>query len=325
MTTFLRKVLQLVVSGDAPAVSNPRQRFIDWGHDLAGIEVKNPQMTTKVLAPGESATLFDGTRTLTLDGTTALSVALVAGTSDRYRFRWTGGTDPGFRVDRAVDYDGDTISVAINANATATFTTNATFAGAQVGDILWVPETDEVGTQPFHVGNRGFWRILAIAPGAAALTAERLGDFDAQAETGVVLTDADQLQVFSESGVQIGEALEILGGFASVNRRSYNIVAVTPTLLEVQSSLAVVGETGVIPGASNFLVRTAAKRLVYLEADQTTVVRANGDTTDLQRVDPWAPGDPKAAGHYSRAGTTWKLVVVNKSPRTANVMAISVE
>jgi hypothetical protein len=325
MTAFLRKALQLVVAGDAPATSNPRQRFIDWAQDLSGIEVKNPLMLSPDLAPGETFTFFDGTRALTLDGTTALALQLVAGTADLYRFRHTGGTNPTFRTDRAVDFSGDTIAVTVNSNSTATFTSDGTFTGAQEGDTVWIPDVAEVGTQPFNVGNQGFWRILAIGAGAASLVCERLGEFEAQAETGIAVTAANQFQVFSAAGVQVGDVLEILGGFASVNRRSYSVVAVTSKYLEVQSSVAAVAEAGVTPGSANFLVRTASKRLVHVEADQSCVVRVNGDTGDLQRIDPWTPGDPKAAGHYSRAGATWKLVVVNKSPRTAKVLVISVE
>jgi hypothetical protein len=322
MTAFLRKVLQLVVSGDAPAVSNPRQRHIDWAQDLAGIEVKNPQSLTRSLAPGESHTFFDGTRSLALDNTTELDLEFVAGTPDRYRFRWTDGTNPVFRTNRNVDFSGDTVAVAVNANSTATFATDGNFTGAQVGDILWVPEAAEIGSQPLHVGNQGFWRILAVA--TSSMTCERLGDFEAQAEEDIEITAANQMQVFSSAGVQIGDVVEVLGTFATVNCRSYNVVAVTPAYLEVQSSLAAVEEEGIAPN-TNFLVRTAAKRLVYVEADQSCVVRVNADTGDTQRVDPWTAGDAKARGHYSRSGTTWKLTVVNKSPRTAEVMAISVE
>src|ERR1044072_6791681 len=124
MTAFLRNVQTIVVSGDAPGVSTPRQKFVDWSRDIAGVEVDNPQTTTKILAPNAVETLFDGTRTLLTDGTTAFDLELVPNKTDRYRVRYASGTDPVFRTDRGINLSGNTISVEVRVNATATLTTD---------------------------------------------------------------------------------------------------------------------------------------------------------------------------------------------------------
>lgn len=325
MTAFLRNVQSIVVAGDAPGISNPRQKFVDWSRDISAVEVENPQSITKFLTPNTVETIFDGSRTLATDNLSTFDLYLVPNTIDRYRIKWVSGTNPVFRTDRSINLSGSTIDVIVYGNKTATFTISAgSFSGVQVGDTVWIPDTDEVGSQPFHAGNRGFWLVLAMT--TSVLTVERLTeDFDAQAETNVAITLAGQFQAFSSDSVQVGDKVDIGGGFVAANRRTLPIMAVTSTFIEVESAVALIPESTVAPGAANFIVRTAGKRLVYLECDQELVVRVNGDTGSFQKVSPFVPGDARSPGHYSRAGSTWKLQVLNTSPRVSSVFIISME
>ncbi len=84
-------------------------------------------------------------------------------------------------------------------------------------------------------------------------------------------------------------------------------------------------EEEIAPGADGIAVYTSAKRLVYIEADQACVVQANGDTGVTQRLTPFVAGDPASVGHYSRAGVTWSLAILNQSTAALHATIITVE
>jgi hypothetical protein len=326
MNAFMRIRTTLAAWSDSSANNNPSLRHIDWTRDMPDLQVKNPQAVSHVVAPGVELTVFDGTRALTIDGTTTFSVALVTSTADRYRFRHTAGASPGFRTDRALNLSGSTYSVTVNANGTAVITRTAgaaTFTGVVVGDTVWIPDATEAAGQPFQAANQGFWVVLAVT--STTLTLTRSGDFEAAGESGIVITAAAQLQAFSSAGVQVGDKLRVSAGFVSSTRRTFLIEAVTPAFIEVSSSLAVAGETGVIPGATGMTVYTAGKSVVYVEADQESVIKVNGNTDELNILSPWIAGDPKRAAAYRRDGPTWSLKVLNKSSVALNLLVISAE
>ena len=320
MATSFRLITQLVAFGDSGA-SNPSLRHLDWRRDISGLQVTNPRREAYDIPAGQERVIWDGTRALTVDGTTEFEVELVAGKADRYRFRHTGGTAPGFRTDRALDLAGDSVTATVNANDTLTLVTDGSFAAVQAGDTLWLPSTDEIDTSPFSSTNRGFWVVLSA--NATTVVLERPGDFEGVSEADIAVTDADQVQAFSASGVQVGETLEVLAGFVSATQRSYTIEDVTPSYLEVQSQPPIPNETGITPGADNFLVFTSVASFVYIEADQECAVKVNGDTGTKQRLSPWLAGDK--VGQYMKTGPVWSLSVLNRSPLTAHVDIISVE
>lgn len=327
MSAILRITRSIVAFGDSSPTSNPRLRFVDWSRDLSDIQGHNPRTESHSLQPGEEKTVFDGSRTLTLDGVagpTGFSVSLVAGTTDHYRFAWTNGNNPGFRTSRTLDVNGATVSVTLTPNNTAVMAISGgkTFAGVEAGDTLWLPSTQDNITSPFSVLNRGLWSVAARS--ATQLALVRLDDFQATEET-VTLTSNDQLQAFSSTGVQAGDKLEISGGFAPSTQKSFQITSVTPRYLEVFSAGLVPSESGIFPGATNFAVYSASKSYVYVEADQECVVRVNGDTGNTNRVSPWAAGDPARVGTYERTGPTRTLKVLNKSSVPMNITVISVE
>jgi len=324
---YFRIIKQFFGSSDAPDnYSSPQRRNVDWRRDIADIPIFESRVETITVAPGQEKTLFDGTRSLLLDGTTVLSVDLVAGTSANYRFRWTGGTNPGFRTDRALTLSGATLDLTLNANSTATLSVaSGSFAGVLPGDILWIPGTEESITSPFHVANQGFWSVLAATSSQLVITRDASEDFEGLSEAGVVCSANNQIQAFSADGVQKGDSIEIAGGFSTATRRTYSVSAVTHRYLEVVSGSPVPSESGIQPGAAGFLVYTEAKTFVYLESDQDCVVRANGDTSSTQRVAPWMAGSSNFVGSYERTGPTWSLKVLNRSTRTANISVISAE
>lgn len=327
MNAVLRLLTTIVAYGDVVPTNDPKFKFVDWKRDVPAARVISPKAEGYVVPPNSSLSIFDGTRTLTVDGTTTMSVALVSGTPDHYRFTVTGGTAAGFRTDRALNLNGGTVAVAVNANGSATFTITAgavNFNAVQVGDVFYVPPATEIGTQPFNPANTGLWTVLART--ASVLTVTRIDtDFEAANETGIVVSNQNQAQAFSSTGVQVGDTLQVVAGFVSSTQRTFQVVGVTPTYLEVLSSQAVADESGILPGSSGIVVYTNAKTFLHIEADQECVVRVNGDTGDFQRVSPLQAGDMRSAGAYERNGATWQLVLVNKSPKPLNAVVIGAE
>lgn len=326
MNSTLKLTAQVLAFVDeGTGVSNPQQTHVNWAHRPGNIDVSNAAQVPVTIPAGQSVTVFDGTRTLTVDGTTEFDIALVDGEWDLYRLSHVAGTSPGFRTDRGLDLTGDQVSVVVNANGTATFVSAANPWGAvQVGDTVWIPGTDELPAQPFHIGNQGFWVVIAAAAGQLVMTR---GDenFMAANESNITVVSADDFQAFTSSGVQIGDKLELLAGFVPSSRRTFVVTAVTPDFIEFASTLAIPPEEGIIPTAAGISVYTAAKRFLWLELDQEATVRVNGDAGSTQRVTPWVAADQRAMGVYARTGPTWKLIVVNLSTSTLHGLAISVE
>lgn len=324
MTANLSFSWKLLAFNDDFSSNNPTLKNFDWSQSVRVGEVRNPTARAVDVAPGQALLLFDGTRALATDVSTSFDLELVSGSSDRYRLRWVAGTNPVFRTDRALALSGMTVTVSVNPNGTAVFTSSAPAFGSVVsGDVLWIPGTDEIGTQPLNSLNRGFWTVLAAT--STSVTVQRSGDFQGFAEGPTTITANDQVRAHSSTGVQVGDVLEILAGFVSSSRRSYEISVVTPSYLEFVSTLALAEESSVEPGAAGIFVYTEGKRLVHVESDQDCVVRANGDVGSSQKVRPWSAGDQSNPGVYMRSGITWSLSILNESLSTAHIMIITVE
>lgn len=325
MTATLRTVSSVVAYGDMTQSNNPKLRYVDWSRDLTEELVDNPRSESHILTPGEEKLIFDGTRSTSIDGTSAFSLSLVSGTSDRYRFTWTAGTDPVFRSSRSFTVSGGTVTVVVNANNTATFTVSGgSFTGIQVGDTVWLPGPPDIVSSPFNVLNQGFWVVLAV--NATTLTLSRPGDsFSAVGEGPISVTAAEQLQAYSAAGVQPGDKLEVTAGFSATALRNYQVVDVTNKYVEVESTVPLAAESGILPGAGGMLFFTTVKRWLRIEADQECVIRINGDTSSFQRLTPWLAGDPLKVGEYVKTGAVWSLKIFNRSPLPASISVISVE
>lgn len=323
-TARLRIVSTVLAHGDAPETANPLRRFTDWKRDITVEDAVNPQNTPYDIAPGEELTVFDGTRAISLDGTTVMSLALISGTTDKYRFRHTSGADPVFRTARNFSANGGTVTCVVNANNTLTMTlAGGTFTGIVAGDTLWIPGSEESIASPFSVLNQGFWLVLSMT--ATVLVLQRVGDFQGTNEGPISITAVDQMRAFSSAGVQVGDKLEVSAGFASVTQKNYTVTAVTSKYVDIQSTTALPNESGISPGAAGFIFYRSAKRYLRVESDQEVVVRLNGDTGNTQRLTPWVAGDVALSGEYTKTGPTWTLKIFNRSLVTAQVVVIAAE
>lgn len=320
MTAILRTVSTVVAFGDASPTQNPKMRYVDWARDITEELVDNPRSESYQISPGQEKLIFDGTRSIALDNTTVIDFALVTGTADRYRFTWSGGTDPAFRTARTFSIAGASVTVAAQANSTAVLTvTGGSFTGITVGDTLWINSTSA-----FNPVNQGFWTVLAVS--ATSMTVARAdGTNNMYSEGPIVVVSAADFKAFSADGVQVGDKLEVSAGFSTSILRSYSIVAVTSTYLEVSSTATLPNQSSILPGIGGMLVFTALKRWLRIEADQECVIRVNGDTSSFQRLSPWASGDQTKIGEYVKTGPVWSLKILNKSVFPANAIIISVE
>lgn len=316
-----------LASGDATANNNPNLRFVDWKRQLAGIPVKNPKTEALQIQPGVEQLVFDGTRSTTIDGTTALDLTLSALSATKYRLTHSGGTAPGFRTDRGLNLTGIALTLTANANGSLTVlaTTGTPFTGVQVGDEVMIPGVltgDADG--PFNPINEGLWSVLGASGTSLTLVRPAGTDFQGMSQSATP-SAASQFLAYSAAGVQVGDKLEISAGFAAPVLKTYEVTAVTSKWVEIGSTSPLAPQAGVTPGASGIQFFSSCKRFVRVEADQECAIRANGDTGSSQRVSPWVAGDPEQIGEYVKVGPTWSLRVLNRSSVTLNVTVISAE
>lgn len=311
--------------GEGTATNSPNLKYVDWKRSINAEPVKNPRSEGVTIEPKSEKLIFDGSRTLTLDGTTSLALTLSPLDPSRYRFSYVSGTALGLRTARALVLANNplTLTALANGSLTVEATEGSPFVAVQVGDTVFVPgaSTGDSGLG-FNVANEGFWTVIGVT--GARLTLARLPgeDFVGASESVEVLSEG--VLAFSAAGVQVGDKVEISAGFSDPVRSTFEVVAVTSAWFEVVSTAPLAAETA-SPGAAGLAVYTSAKRFVRVEVDQECVVRVNGDTGNSNRVSPWAPADPVRMGEYVKAGPTWALKVYNRSTVPAKVNFISVE
>lgn len=324
--SFLNLVSQTLMFDDVPTNANPKHKRVDWSQKFLGIPVSNPKSNAYEIEPGATSIIFDGAKVTLADNTTAYDLSLSALDSSRYRITWTGGTAPQFRTPRGISIAGATVAVAVNSNNSVTLiVAGGNFTGAVVGDDVLIPglvSGDAAG--PFNAINTGYWTVIGVTATTLTLARPQGMGFEAIAEAAIATATGDIL-VYSTAGIQIGSVVDLLVGFQGPALKSYRILAVTPTWFEVQSTVPLAAEAGVVPGTSGIQFYTAAKRFLRMEFDQECVLRFNGDAGSYNIVTPWQPGDPDLVGECVKVGTTWRLVVVNRTTATLHLLVISAE
>lgn len=312
---------------DEEATSNPTQTPINWSKAMKNLEFEHPSTQEFPVDPGSTFTLFNGTRSTLIDGTTQFSIALSSLEPTRYRVTYTSGTLPGFRTDRALVVATISLALVVNANQSVTVTagTGTPFSAIQVGDNIFIPgaSTGDAAS-PFNALNEGYWTVLSAA--GSVITISRFAGevFSGFTETVVPSLDI-QFQAFSTAGVQVGDTVQISAGFATSAQHAYEVVAVNSKWFEFESTAPLGPQTGIVPTASGLSFYTSAKRFIAVECNQEAVLRFNGDTSDFNRVDPTVPGDRNFPGLLIKFGPVWRLDVVNKSSAVAKVVVLSAE
>lgn len=315
-----------LIYGDTDTTTNPKLVYVDWTRHFNTIDVENPEAKRNVLMPGESFTVFSGSRSTSIDNTTTFSIALNPIKSSVYRITHTGGTAPAFKTARSFNASGVAITATVNNNATMVFTIGAGNFNAQVGDIVFIPGVSTGDSvSPFNSLNEGFWSIISAS--ALKLTVVRFPTESFAGASEVVTPSSNsQFLIFSSAGVQVGDSLEISAGFSPVTQKSFVVSQVTATWVEFTSTESLPLETGISPTASGMIFYTNTKRFIRVEVDQEAVVRLNGDTGNSNRLTPRVVGDSNQIAHFEKWGPVWQLVIVNRSTNASlNLNYLTVE
>ena len=325
--SILNRTHRVVTFDDAEVNSNPLKRYVDWRRDVQAVPVENPSGATKYLIdPQTELSIFNGSRSLTVDSTTELVLAPNILDSSQYRLYWDGnGTAPGFRTERALSLTSGTLSLVLQSNnvMVATHTGGSVFGSVQVGDIAFIPGVTTGDPSLFNVLNEGEWVVIAASASALTLTRAPGSVFQGASDSKTITT-ATQFMVYAPTGVRVGDTLDIISAFSVQARNSYRVVAVTSRWVDFFSGVALASQT-LLPGASSFAIYGSAKRYLYLETDQPIAMKLNGNTTETDRVDPFLAGDPDRRGPCEKWGLTFSLSIKNRSTAPCTVIVITAE
>lgn len=317
-----------ITAYDAGSQGTLRKHF-EWKRSTMGVQCVSPQDPVYRIAPGATQNIFSGIRATSLDNTTQLTLTLSPLASNRYRFTWTGGTNPVFRANRNLTLNTHTVTVVVASNGTANFTSSSAgdFTTVQIADTLFIPGVstgDPAG--PFDELNVGTWTVIGKDNTSTTLYLQRLPDtvFQALAQT-VTITNNNQIQAFTSTGLSVDDKVDITAGFSAPVQQTYLVDTVTANWFEVLATGPLPSFQVAVPTTTGIQFYTSSKKFVYLELDQEAIVRFNGDTSNTGRVSPLDPGMPEGVGWIGKSGPVWQLDVVNRSTETMNVVVISVE
>lgn len=311
----LNFLVYLQTYSDVSASNNPSLSNFKWAREITGIPASNPISEAFSLAPGESKTIFSGVRSLLVDGTTEFSLQLKPLSSSTYRLLATAGQAPGFRTARTTSADATTeVTAAVNGPIVTFSSTGGTafdFSSVQVGDFV------RIGDQ-FNTLNQGKFKILAKT--ATSFTIE---NYTGVNEGPIVLgaTFADQIRIYSASGVQEGDTIVIKSGFSSVTFGSYKVTDVTDNYVEFYSTAVLPQETDII--SADLAIYSQAKNLVYLESNQKATVEING--TQMAAMEPFIINNSKQPGVFMLKASVYSFTVTNNSLDTASCFVATVE
>lgn len=322
---ILNLTIQLLAYSDYTGqTDNPTMRSFDWTRRFSGLSISDGKSNKATIAPGESLTLFDGVVSHGLTTSSVLDLLLLSQESSRYRMSVTSGPS-GFRTPRSPSGIVN-CTVTINNNAMATFDfTGATLTGIVVGDTMRIKGSALYDTAPFVFSsiNSGLWKIIGVQ-GTKVYCIRPTGiSFSGIGE--VVSAVSGDVMFFSSSGVQAGDKIKISGTFSPVTQKTFVVMDVTPTTLDIMSAESLPDETGLTYVASSVDIYSESKRLLYIESDQDVAVRINTDASDNEMINPIEAGKPCMVGVFMKWGNTYKCVLVNKSINTSNVLWITGE
>lgn len=327
--SLLNRTSHIVVYDDIQqAPSSPQRRIADWKRANTRVPVLSPKSQSFEIAPLSESVIFNGIRSLTHDNTSQYDLALVsASLPSQYRIKWTGtGTAPGFRTNRNLTLTGGTLTTVLNANQTITVTHSggAVFGAVQVGDVVHIAGTLTYETGPSDTLNQGDWTVLS-ANTTTLVLAREVGSVFTGASEAVALVSNDNVVAYSATGVQVGDTIDISGGFSVSSRTAYKISTVTAKFIEFTSTVALAQELAVIPGAASLSIYSSSVRYLYIETTQNCAIKLNGQTDEGNRLEPLIPGDTEKVGFFEKWGTSFSLSVKNRSTSIANVTVFTAE
>lgn len=309
-------LLALNSYADSNATNSPSLNHFRWARDFQGIAVDNPQSSQFSLAAGESKTLFSGTRSLQHDNSTQYSLSLKAGATSTYVLQNVGGTAPQFRTSRTTGADATTeVTITQNGNVFTFASTGGTLFSLISGGVT-VGDQVQIGNL-FSASNQGIFMVISIT--ATSFSIQNPGGV----EEGPITLGAgfaNQIKMFSSSGVQKGDTLRIFGGFSQASWDSYEITQVTDDTLNFSSTKTLPQETVT---TDDLVVYSESKRILYLETDKKCSVEINGDPDGT--VEPIVSENGNKPGMMFKTQVAWSMTVTNDSLEVANLFFASAE
>jgi hypothetical protein len=302
---------------DATPTNTPQMSHFKWTREQQGLSSDAPISQEFALAPSESKDLFNGSRTLSHNGSTEYSLYKKPLVSNTYILEWNGnGAAPAFRTSRAIGSDATTeITVTKNGDL-VTLTNTAGTAIDLVTGLVVVGDLVSLGAE-FNSANQGVFKILSR-------TANSLSLENSSGSAEVVVLGASYetaLEIFSSNGVQVGDTLKILGGFSPVSRESFDITAVYSDRVEFFSAKVLPEESDVQTNAIS--IYSSAKKFIYIESSDKITLTING--TSQVTVEPFVEATGNKPGMYFQKSTIWSLSCSNDSINMATIYLAAIE
>jgi hypothetical protein len=322
MKSIINIITQLLAYSDDSHTDNPQKRDFDWSRRFHAIPVSNPAHDKVVLPPGESVTLFDGIRSTGLTTSSVMSIAYVRDSI----YRLTVSTPSAFRTSRVITGITGCV-VTVNNNVVASFQFTGASITASVGDILRIAGSnyyDTFSNYSFSPLNAGKWRVVSVSGDTIQAVRSSECPFSGINET-VVTVDPAQVEIYSASGVQAGDKFEISGVFSPASWRTYEVLDARPTQILFTSAINLPEESGLTFTVGSVVFYSDAKKMIYVEVDQDSVIQFNNDSSQLNRITPIQPGKSDLVGYFHKYGISYKAVVINKSINIANVRFFTAE
>lgn len=311
----------IVAFSDVGLTNNPAMKHFDWARNLNGLTVYSPKAEQHLVPPRTMLTVFDGLRATTFDNTTQITVSSLVDTT--YRFKFTGGTDPGFAINNPLAFVATQFDIAIYPNQTVKLTAGAAvFAGVTGGSYLYIYSPTDNPSAAFNTLNSGVWVVLSNSANTELTLSRPAGaPFSAFAQT-VTCDATDNVINYNLSTVQVGDKVRIEAPFSVSSQATYVVLGVTSKWVDLVSTTPIVSEV-VLPGTTGLTFYYGGKRFTRVETDQRAKVYFNGSTSESQELDPWTPGDRKYMAWQERIGPVWSLDVYNLAsvPMVVNVFS----
>jgi hypothetical protein len=303
---------------DPSVTDNPQQRAFDHTRRLQSLPIKNPRSDSIVVPSGSSFTVFDGTVSTGLSGTSELDIGLVSNETSIYLLEISAGSGA-FKTARSVSSITGCV-VTVNNNVVVDFDfTGATVSAVQPGDLMRIKgvSTYDTGVFAFNPLNAGLWKVINVS-GSKVSVIRLVGEpFSGVAES---LIDASaDVEFYADDGAQKGYKFELAGNFSFVSKKVYEILDSTPTKIYFVSASPLPTESAVIFTSGAITIFKASKKFMYIECDQDCIVRFNADTSDNNKLNPISAGDKDLPAFINKYGDCYSCTIVNKSINAMNV------
>lgn len=311
-------LLFLNAYNDRSPSNAPSQSNFKWERNINSLSVSSPTSLEFNLAPGETKTLFNGSRTLTQDNTTQYSIALAPFQTNIYRLSWVGGTSPTFRTSRTSGANATTqVTVTTNGPVTTFTSTGGTLFSLISGGVV-VGDYVRIGNL-FNTLNQGEWKIISLTATSFSVIND-LGANEGPITLGAGF--ATQINIYSAAGVQAGDTLQITSGFSPVTQGSYLVTSVSNTFIEFFSADVLPTEGPITTQA--VAVYYNAQRLVYLESNKHVNMILNGIAGN--EITPLVDSSGRViSGFFLRTSIVYSMTVTNDSLDVATLFFAAVE